>query len=60
MRVAIIENGVCVNAIVVREMEDVPGCVALPDDFGVGDLFDGQTWSIPNPAEKFTGIDQFY
>ncbi len=47
MRAAIIENGVCKNTIVVHELADVPGCVALPDGFGVGDLFDGQTWTSP-------------
>ncbi len=51
MRAAIIENGVCVNAIIVHAMEDVPGCVYLPDGFGIGDLFDGETWSTPAEPE---------
>ena len=51
MRAAIIEDGVCINAIVVRALGDVPGSIELPDCFGVGDLFDGQTWSIPAEPE---------
>ena len=35
-------------------LEDVPVCIALPDGFGVWDMFDGQTWSIPDhePTEE--------
>lgn len=54
MRAAIIENGVCTNTIVVTALEDVPGCVALPAGFGIGDLFDGQVWSSREPEPGIT------
>ena len=56
MQAAIIENGVCVNAIIVRALEDVPDCVALPDGFGIGDLHDGVQWS-PGYNEEQLELD---
>lgn len=46
MRYAEIKNGVCVNIMLSSaEFAQKKGWVELPDRFGVGDLFDGETWT---------------
>lgn len=56
MDYAIIENGVCINAIVAEsDFAAEIGAVLLPDGYGIGDLFDGTTWTkkpLPAPTEE--------
>lgn len=51
-----IENGVCVNAAVFEDEEtaiDFDYPVPLPDGYGIGDLYDGESWShAPAPEPE--------
>ena len=51
-----IENGVCVNAAVFEDEEsavDFGYPVSLPDGYGIGDLYDGESWShAPAPEPE--------
>ncbi|OUP50472.1 hypothetical protein B5F17_13945 [Butyricicoccus pullicaecorum] len=51
-----IENGVCVNAAVFEDEEtaiDFGYPVQLPDGYGIGDLYDGESWShAPAPEPE--------
>ena len=51
-----IENGVCVNAAVFEDEEtaiDFDYPVPLPDGYGIGDLYDGESWShAPTPEPE--------
>ena len=64
MDIAIIKDGVCIDVIVgeaavvqkmfIDGMWDADIITVLPDGYGVGDLFDGETWSHPwdEPPEQ--------
>lgn len=54
-----IENSVCVNAAVFEDEEtaiDFGYPVLLPDGYGIGDLYDGESWSHP-PAPEPEPVD---
>lgn len=59
-----IENGVCVNAAVFEDEEtaiDFDYPVPLPDGYGIGDLYDGESWShapAPEPEPVDLSIAQ--
>lgn len=48
MRAHVIENGVVVNTIEVDSLDFMPGLVEATEG-GIGWLFDGQTYTDPNP-----------
>lgn len=49
MRAHLVENGVVVNTVVVNSLLDIPGLVAEDAGFGIGDLWDGASFSHPSP-----------
>lgn len=46
-RGALIENGICVNVAVFADNADLVdfGAVEIPNEYGIGDLFDGEVWN---------------
>lgn len=54
MNYAKIENGVCVNAAVFEDEEtavDFGYPILIPDGYGIGDRYDGETWSHASAPE---------
>ena len=70
---AVVENGICVNVAVFADDADLVdfGAVEIPDGYGIGDLFDGSSWTkapepepapepAPEPVDKFAEIEEAY
>ncbi|MGI5824467.1 MAG: hypothetical protein ACOX7J_02740 [Bacillota bacterium] len=52
MRYAIMEDNVCINAIVSQpDFAAEIGAVELPDGYGIGDIYTDGVWGHPTPAE---------
>lgn len=51
-----IEDGVCINAAVFKDSKtaiDLGYPIQLPDGYGIGDLYDGESWShAPAPEPE--------
>lgn len=60
MRYAIVKDGICVNVIVAgASFAAKIGAVEIPDEFNIGDLFDGVNWTkkvepAPEPEPETT------
>ena len=51
MKFAIVKNGICENIIVAgAEYAAKIGAVEIPEGFGIGDVFDGESWEHPEPG----------
>lgn len=56
MRIAIIENEICTNVIECESVELASEltnktCVEAAEGYGIGDMFDGETWTKKEPIE---------
>jgi hypothetical protein len=54
MKAHIIENGVVVNTIVVDDLNVLPNLISIENGGSIGDLWDGNTFTTPEPASTST------